>query len=83
MKVGAIKINSSVVTFNLMSIIVIAGLWLVDLITKNQDLVTEIFGQEQTSLIIMAVNIITIVLRNINVTGKKPIEIIRKTDTTE
>lgn len=83
MKIGAIKINSSVVTFNLMSILVIAGLWIAEQVTNNPELINDLFGAQQAALITMAVNIITIVLRNVNVTGQKPIEIVRKDNTTD
>lgn len=78
MKLAGIKINSSVVGFNLLALITMAlaslGVWLTD----NQAALQDIFSTEQVMGAIAIVNIINLILRTTNITGKKPIEKVDK-----
>jgi hypothetical protein len=76
MKIWRLKINSSVVTFNLGLFLVTAGLYLASWITGNQQILTDIFGVETAGMILMITNIATVILRNTNQQGLKPIEVL-------
>lgn len=78
MKILGIKINSSVVGFNLITFFVMAIGSLAAWLTENQAALQDIFSPEQVMGIVAIVNLINLILRTTNVTGKKPVERVDK-----
>lgn len=78
MRVLNVKINSSVVKFNLAVILVTALSYATAWITGNQDALSEILTPNQLTLLMVVVNIVTIFLRNTNLKGLPPIERVSK-----
>lgn len=83
MRVLNVKINSSVVKFNLAVILVTALSYLTAWVTGNQDALAEILTPNQLTALMVLVNIVTIFLRNTNLKGLPPIEKVKKEDSVE
>ncbi|BDH16653.1 MAG: hypothetical protein [Bacteriophage sp.] len=77
MKLGKFKINSSVVKFHaivvvLCSVAIIASTWF----SANKEVLATILSPVQYAVVTMVFSLITIVLRTTNVQGKPPVEIV-------
>lgn len=83
MKIWRLKINSSVVIFNLGVFLFIALSYITGFITGNEALIREVFGPTTAGLITMIGNLITIWLRSSNLKGLPPIEWVRDGETQE
>lgn len=83
MKIWRLKINSSVITFNLSVFLVAALIYVTGWITGNQELVKDIFGPETSGAILMVTNILSVLLRSSNLKGLPPIEIVKPDKATE
>lgn len=75
-----IKINSSVVKFNLFTLILGVLGFLVTWISGNMELLNSVLTVEQVAGVVAIVNVINLVLRTTNTLGLKPYEIVKKTD---
>ena len=76
MKIGRLKINSSVIVFNGLALLVALATLLVGYLTDNQAMLKEILTPTQVMVVTVIQSAITMWLRNVNVTGDKPIEIV-------
>ncbi len=76
MKIWRLKINSSVIVFNGLALLVALATLLVGYLTDNQAMLKEILTPTQVMVVTVIQSAITMWLRNINVTGDKPIEIV-------
>lgn len=76
MKIWRLKINSSVVVFNGLALLVALATLLVGYLTDNQVMLKEILTPTQVMVVTVIQSAITMWLRNVNVTGDKPIEIV-------
>ncbi len=76
MKIWRLKINSSVIVFNGLALLVALATLLVGYLTDNQAMLKEILTPTQVMVVTVIQSAITMWLRNVNVTGDKPIEIV-------
>ena len=76
MKLWRLKINSSVIVFNGLALLVALATLLVGYLTDNQAMLKEILTPTQVMVVTVIQSAITMWLRNVNVTGDKPIEIV-------
>lgn len=78
MKILNVKINSSVISFNLLALVAMLigtlGAW----VTDNQQLINEVLTPTQAMVAVGVVNMVNLYLRTSNVQGKKPIELVDK-----
>lgn len=81
MRIFNLRINSSVITFNLSAFIVIALTYLTSMVTENQDIINQIFTPTQSMAILGVVSVLTMWLRVSNLQGKKPVEVIQNPKT--
>lgn len=78
-----IKINSSVVKFNVGVVLVSFGLWLTGFLTSNPNLINDVVGQNNAALVMGLIGVITTILRTTNLQGKPPVEVIDTNDNPE
>lgn len=76
MKLWRLKINSSVIVFNGLALLAALATLVVSQITDNQAVLANLLTPTQLILVTLFQSGITMWLRNTNVTGQKPIEIL-------
>ena len=79
MKLWRLKINSSVIVFNGLAVLAALATLIVSQITDNQAALTNLLTPTQMVCVTLFQSGITMWLRNTNVTGQKPIEILPAT----
>lgn len=73
-----VKINSSVVKFNLLALVLSVLGFIAAWVSGNMQVLNEVLTVEQVAGIVAIVNIINLVLRTTNTLGLKPFEVVEK-----
>ena len=73
-----IKINSSVVKFNVIQILAYIATYLIVVYTNHKDSIESVLTVEQAAILGSVIAIVNIILRTTNLNGLMPVEIIRK-----
>lgn len=76
MKLWRLKINSSVIVFNGLALLAALATLIVSQITDNQAMLANLLTPTQLLMLTLFQSGVTMWLRNTNVTGQKPVEIL-------